>query len=185
MEELIDVLDDHGNKTGETVLKSIAHKQGIFHQTVHIWFYTKNHQILLQQRGKEKDTFPLLFDVSVAGHISAGESIEDAAIREIKEEIGITIAKDQLKKIGVFKSVQKHKATLIDCEFHHTFISELKIPLNKLTKQESEVADLKLTSLLKFSEETWGLANLKKYVPHSTEYYKTIIKAIKKELYVF
>lgn len=182
MDELIDVLDMDGNKTGETVLKSIAHKNGIFHQTVHIWFYTKNHQLLLQQRGKEKDTFPLLFDVSVAGHIAAGENIEAAAIREIKEEIGITIEIGQLKKIGIFKSVQKHHDTLIDCEFHHTFISELKVPLIQLKKQESEVADLKLTSLLKFSEETWGLANLKKYVPHNTQYYKTITKAIKKEL---
>lgn len=182
MDELIDVLDDHGIKTGKTVLKSMAHQKGIFHQTVHIWFYTKNHQILLQQRGKEKDTFPLLLDASVAGHIAAGETVEAAALREIEEEIGITIEIAQLKKIGVFKSTQKHSETLNDCEFHHTFISELKVPFDQLKKQESEVADLKLISLLKFSEETWGLANLKKYVPHNTEYYKTIIKAIKKEL---
>lgn len=182
MDELIDVLDDHGIKTGKTVLKSMAHQKGIFHQTVHIWFYTKNHQILLQQRGKEKDTFPLLFDASVAGHIAAGETIEAAALREIEEEIGITIEIAQLKKIGVFKSTQKHSETLIDCEFHHTFISELKVPFDQLKKLESEVADLKLTSLLKFSEETWGLANLNKYVPHSVDYYRTVIKAIKNEL---
>tara|TARA_R110000868_G_scaffold122557_2_gene324926 strand:- start:329 stop:877 length:549 start_codon:yes stop_codon:yes gene_type:complete len=182
MDELIDVLSDKGIKTGETVLKSVAHKSGIFHQTVHIWFYTKNHQILVQQRGKDKETFPLLFDVSVAGHIAAGEDIEAAALREIEEEIGVKVNKEQLKKIGVFKSVQKHSASLIDCEFHHTYISELKVSLDQLKKQESEVADLKLTSLLKFSEETWGLANSRKYVPHCVEYYKTIIKAIKKEL---
>ena len=182
MDELIDVLDDHGIKTGETVLKSMAHQKGIFHQTVHIWFYTKNHKILLQQRGKEKYTFPLLFDASVAGHIAAGETVEAAALREIEEEIGLTIEIAQLKKIGVFKSTQKHSEMLIDCEFHHTFISELKVPFDQLKKQESEVADLKLTSLLKFSEETWGLANLKKYVPHSVDYYRTVIKAIKNEL---
>ena len=118
----------------------------------------------------------------MAGHIAAGEDIEAAALREIEEEIGIKVNKEQLKKIGVFKSVQKHSASLIDCEFHHTYISELKVSLDQLKKQESEVADLKLTSLLKFSEETWGLANSRKYVPHCVEYYKTIIKAIKKEL---
>ncbi len=69
--------------------------------------------------------------------------------------------------------------TLQDCEFHHVFLCELKVPLNTLKKQESEVADLVLLSLLRFSEETWGLANIKKYVPHGADYYKKIIKAIK------
>ncbi|QXP57908.1 NUDIX domain-containing protein [Cellulophaga sp. HaHa_2_95] len=182
MDELIDIVTDNGLKTGETVLKSVAHRDGIFHQTVHIWFYTKNHQILLQQRGKDKNTFPLLFDVSVAGHIHAGEAIETAALREIEEEIGLLVSKNDLKKIGVFKSIQNHHLELIDAEFHHTFIAELKVPLQELIKQESEVEDLQLTSLIKFSEETWGMANPKKYVPHSATYYKTVIKAIKKEL---
>tara|TARA_R110000868_G_scaffold282727_1_gene543042 strand:- start:5780 stop:6328 length:549 start_codon:yes stop_codon:yes gene_type:complete len=182
MDELIDVLDADGNYTGETILKSVAHKNGVFHPTVHIWFYTTDHKILLQQRGKDKDTYPLLWDVSVAGHIGVGEQIEEAAIREVEEEIGLKISKQDLKKIGVFKSIQKHHTNLIDCEFHHTYIVELTTPLQRLKKQESEVEDLQLIALFKFSEETWGLANIKKYVPHSSEYYKTIIKAIKKEL---
>jgi isopentenyldiphosphate isomerase len=182
MDELIDVLDNEGNKTGETVLKSLAHQKGIFHETVHIWFYTKNGQILLQQRGKKKKTFPLLWDVSVAGHVGAGEQIKAAAKREIEEEIGLLIKENDLQKIGIFKSIQKHNENLMDCEFHHTFITELKVPLLQLTKQKSEVADLKLTSLLKFSEETWGLANVQKYVTHGADYYKTVIKAIRKVL---
>ncbi len=182
MDELVDILDVHGNLTGKTIMKSEAHKLGIFHPTVHVWFYTKDHNILLQQRGKKKDTFPLLWDASVAGHIGAKEPIEEAAVREVQEEIGITISKLVLKKIGVFKSIQKHHEKLIDCEFHHTFITELKVSLEKLLKQKSEVEQLKLTSLLQFSEETWGLAAPKNYVPHSSEYYKTVIKAIKKEL---
>ncbi len=182
MDELIDVLDTYGNKTGETVLKSVAHQQGIFHKTIHVWFYTKNGQILLQQRGKDKKTFPLLWDVSVAGHVGAGELIEEAALREVEEEIGLSIKESDLKKIGVFKSIQKHSDDLLDYEFQHTFIAELKVSLAQLTKQKSEVADLNLTSLLKFSEETWGLAHTQKYVPHSVEYYKKVIRAIKEKL---
>lgn len=182
MDELIDLLDSHGNHSTRTALKSEAHKKGWFHPTVHIWFYTKNQKILIQKRSQHKDTYPSLWDVSVAGHIGAGETIEDAAIREIAEEIGLQISKQELKKIGVFKAVAKHREDLIDCEFHHTYIVELKTPLEKLTKQESEVDDLQLISLLEFSEEVWGLANTKKYVPHDTNYYKTVIKAIKKAL---
>lgn len=182
MDELVDILDAEGNFTGQTAMKSKAHESGLFHPTVHIWFYTKNAQILLQQRGKEKDTYPLLWDVSVAGHIGAGEDVITAGIREVSEEIGLDITKNELQKIGVFKSVQKHQNELIDCEFHHTYLCELKTPLSNLKKQDSEVNDLKLISLIRFSEETWGMANLAKYVPHDSAYYKAIITAIKKRL---
>ncbi|MGB5436116.1 MAG: NUDIX domain-containing protein [Maribacter sp.] len=182
MDELVDILDSEGNFTGKTAMKSIAHKKGLFHPTVHVWFYTKNGQVLIQQRGKDKDIHPLLWDVSVAGHVGAGEDFETSAIREISEEIGLNIYPGKLEKIGVFKSIQRHHDNLIDCEFHHTFLCELKVPLHELKKQDAEVEALDLISLIQFSEETWGLAHLKKYVPHGVEYYKEIIKAIKKRL---
>lgn len=182
MDELIDILDSDGKLTGKTELKSYAHRMGLFHATVHIWFYTSDGRILLQQRGKDKVTHPLLWDVSVAGHVTAGETIELSAMREVEEEIGLTISEEKLEEIGVFKSVQKHRDDLVDCEFHHTFLYELKVPLEHLKKQESEVEALKLVPLIQFSEETWGMANLKKYVPHTIKYYTTIIKAIKERL---
>lgn len=182
MDERIDILDADGNFTGKTAMKSEAHTMGWFHPTVHIWCYTSGGKILLQQRGKEKDTHPLLWDVSVAGHVGTGETIERSALREVKEEIGLKISVEQLEKIGVFKSVQRPHENVTDCEFHHTFLCELLVPLAHLSKQESEVEALALLPLSQFAEETWGMANLKKYVPHATDYYATVIKAIKERL---
>lgn len=182
MDELIDILDSEGNFTGKTKLKSHAHSMGLFHATVHIWLYTIDGKILLQQRGENKDTYPLLWDVSVAGHVAAGEKIELSAVREVEEEIGLTISTKNLEKIGVFKSIQKHTNGFIDCEFHHTFLCELKVPLEELQEQESEVEALDLIPLLKFSEEILGMANTQKYVLHGATYYSTIIKAIQKRL---
>ena len=182
MDELVDILDGDGKFTGRTALKSEAHLKGLFHPTIHVWLYTSDGKVLIQQRGKYKATYPLLWDVSVAGHVGAGETAELSALREVKEEIGLAISKEDLHKIGVFKSVQKHQPDLIDCEFHHTFLCELQIPLKNLKKQQSEVEDLALIPLIQFAEETWGLANLKKYVPHGSDYYKTVIKAIKERL---
>ncbi|CAM3483821.1 NUDIX hydrolase [Zobellia roscoffensis] len=182
MDELIDILDSDGNYTNKTAMKSEAHRKGWFHPTVHVWFYTMDGRVLIQQRSKTKDVFPLLWDVSVAGHIGAGEDIEISAVREIEEEIGLTITPEALEKIGVFKSIHRHSENLLDCEYHHAFLCELKVPLHKLTKQESEVEDLSLISLVQFSQEIWGLAHLQKYVPHSTEYYRAIVKAIKNRL---
>ncbi len=182
MEEFVEILDEKGKPTGKTAPKAEAHRLGLFHPTIHVWFYQPPGQVLLQQRAKVKDTHPLLWDVSVAGHVHAGETIEAAAIREVKEEIGLDIHPDSLEKIGVFKSVHKHRADLVDCEFHHTFLSRLPVPLAALKKQETEVASLKMVPLLQFAEETWGLARPQKYVPHATSYYKAVIKAIKARL---
>jgi 8-oxo-dGTP pyrophosphatase MutT (NUDIX family) len=124
----------------------------------------------------------LLWDVSVAGHIGAGEATTRAAVREVQEEIGLEIQESDLEKIGVFKSVRKHGESLIDCEFHHAFICELKVPLRHLVKQDSEVEDLQLIPLIRFSEEVWGLANPGKYVPHERTYYQAVIRAIKAKL---
>lgn len=182
MEERVAIWDADGNPTGREALKSEAHKNGWFHPTVHIWFYTADGRILLQQRSAEKTTYPLLWDVSVAGHISAGESIEEAALRETAEEIGLDIQFSNLEPIGVFKSVRKHREDLIDCEFHHTFLGLLSKPITELKKQDDEVAALKLLPLITFAEELWGMANPGKYVPHQPDYYKTVIRQVQKRL---
>lgn len=182
MEEKVDILDESGSPTGRQLLKSEAHKQGLFHPTVHIWFYTPDARVLIQQRGAHKLAHPLLWDVSVAGHISAGESPQEAGIRETEEEIGLHLSEMELEKVGVFKEVHRHGPDYTDCEFHHTYIALLKESFGQLRKQEEEVADLRLIPLVQLAQESWGLARSDQYVPHSSEYYKTVFKAIKDRL---
>ena len=182
MDELVDILDNNGNRTGKTCLKSKAHLKGLFHPTVHVWLYTKDGRVLIQQRGKHKDTHPSLWDVSVAGHVSSGENIKIAAVREVAEEVGLTISEVDLEPIGTFKAIHKVAEDFIDAEFHHIFLCKLNVPLDSLTKQDSEVDALELVPLYKFAEETWGLANVAKYVPHGPTYYKTIVTEIKKRI---
>lgn len=179
MDELIDILTPKGEHTGATAMKTEAHRKGLFHATVHVWFYNKNGAILLQKRAKNKEIHPSLWDVSVAGHIGAGEGILDAAVREIKEEIGLIISNGQLKKIGIFKSVQQYGKEFIDCEFHHTFLAELSVDLDQLTKQQSEVEDLQLWPIAIFEQHLDNPNMNPQIVPHDATYYSTILKEIK------
>lgn len=181
-DEMIDLLNEEGRYTGKQVLKSVAHREGLFHPTVHIWCYTEAGRVLLQQRGKNKDTYPLLWDVSVAGHVGSGEDLKTAAVREVAEEIGLSIDPDALEQIGVFKSMQHPREDLKDYEYHHCYLYKLINPGLRLVKQESEVENLKWMPLLQFAEEVWGMANPSVYVPHSTAYYAAVIKAIKERL---
>ena len=136
MDEFIDVFDAAGNPTGKSELKSVIHQKGYYHHTAHVWFYTSNGTILLSQRSAKKTICPLMWDVSVAGHIDAGETPKQAAIRETEEEIGIKISEKELNQIGIFEWFQSYESGIIDNEFHNTFITELKVPLSQLTPQE-------------------------------------------------
>ncbi len=175
MDELIDIITQDGKPTGKTALKSEAHKNGWFHATVHIWLFTKDKKILLQKRAITKKVFPGLWDISVAGHVGAGEAILTAAKREIFEEIGLHIEEKNLIKIGTRIHQVSHPNGIRDNEHHHVFIAELKTPVSKLTMQPEEVAGLKLWNL-KVLKETKNLENI--LLPRFHEYYVTVYDKI-------
>ncbi len=176
MDEYVDILDEEGNYTNTSLLKSEAHKQGLFHPTVHIWCYDPHGFVLLQQRGKNKKTFPSLWDVSVAGHVAAGESLELGAQREISEEIGVSIQIQKLEKFKVFKTEHRHSAILFDREFTHTFLYPLS-QKTKLTPQASEVEALKWLAIEEF--EKMMDSKDTRLVPNSENRYQEVITALK------
>lgn len=178
MKELLDIWDASGKPTGQVLEKSIAHQKGLFHPTVHVWFYTSTPSLLLQKRGANKETFPNLWDVSVAGHVSSGESILDGALREIKEEIGLQLKSDDLLLIDVRKNINQFSNGIIDCEFQHVFLSELKTGVKDLVIQKEEVDDVRL-----FSFEEMEICMQQKHpdfkiVPADMSYYKFVMDKV-------
>jgi len=178
MEEYIDILNEEGIPTGESIPKSEIHQKGHYHNTAHIWFYTKSGAILLAQRAATKTICPLLWDVSVAGHIDAGETIVQAAIRETQEEIGLTIQEFDLQKIGKFPCFQSYDNGIIDNEFHHTFISELKTDINQLTPQIGEVEALKLITISNCFEKLKHSDTNNHFIPSNYKYYEFVFQTI-------
>ncbi|GAA4237286.1 hypothetical protein GCM10022291_23700 [Postechiella marina] len=178
MDEFIDVVDKNGYPTGKSELKSVIHQTGLYHHTAHVWFYTKNGFVLLSQRSAKKTICPLMWDVSVAGHVDAGESIKQAAIRETKEEIGLNIIETDLHKIGVFNCFQNYKNGIIDNEFHNTFIAELKEPLANLKRQEEEVKALKLVNIATFKNLLAQSKTNNHFVATNSNYYLTVLQHI-------
>ena len=175
MDELIDILTPEGKLTGKTALKSEAHKNGWFHATAHIWFFTSDKKILLQKRALTKKVFPGIWDISVAGHIGAGEKVLKGAKREVFEEIGLILEDKDLIKIGTRIHQVVHENGIHDNEYHHVFIAELKTPISELTMQPEEVAGLELWDL-KVLKETKNLENV--LLPRFHEYYVTVYNKI-------
>lgn len=95
-EERFPVVDEQDRVLGEAP-RSEVHGDNSRHRAVHILIFNKKGEILLQKRTAWKDRHPLRWDSSAAGHVTAGEGYDEAARRELQEELGIDIV---LEKIG-------------------------------------------------------------------------------------
>ncbi|MDA9111773.1 NUDIX domain-containing protein [Flavicella sp.] len=182
MDEYIELLNLDGAPNGTRCLKSVAHQKGYFHATVHVWFYTPNGDVLLQKRNPNKETFPNLWDVSVAGHIAFSEAPVLAAKREVLEEIGLPIQEKDLIEIGNSTHKNTHGALLIDWELHHLFLCELADSDVVFNLQEEEVAAVKWISLKNLEAELKHPKLSKGFVPHGNIYYAQIFNAIRNQL---
>ena len=98
-EEVFDVVDEKNEVTGQAT-RAEVHEKGLKHRAVHIFVVNGKSEMLLQQRSMLKDVHPGKWGSSAAGHLDAGEDYEEAARREIGEELGIEDAELPLKYVG-------------------------------------------------------------------------------------
>jgi isopentenyl-diphosphate delta-isomerase type 1 len=90
VEEMLEVLDTEGRVVGLAARSELHTDPSRIHRVVHVLVFNKQGSLLLQKRSKNKDTAPGRWDTSVGGHVNPGEDIHDAAVREMREELGIT-----------------------------------------------------------------------------------------------
>jgi len=142
MEEYFDVLSAKGEFTGKTELREICHKEGLWHKAVALFVVNSKNQVLLQKRSSNKKLWPNLWDMTAGGHVLAGEFGFQAIIREIKEEVGIDVAKDDILFIGASTS-ENIKPDVINRHFNEYYIVNKDIDVSSLTLQTEEVSDAK------------------------------------------
>lgn len=155
--EYLDIVDESGQPTSETVSRELAHKEGIRHRTAHVWVVRKTdsgYDILLQKRSMEKESYPGYYDTSSAGHIPAGEEPIPSALRELSEELGIDAQPDDLVYAGQFRikyAKEFHGRMFRDNEVTSVFVYSRPVEAENLTLQASEVDEVRWFSL----HEVW------------------------------
>ena len=175
MEELIDCLDEFGNKTGIVKPKSAIKKDGDYHRVIAV-LIVNNDKILIHQRSKNKKVYPSLWSLFIRGHVQSGEDSLDAALREIKEEIGISINKNELEFLYTLKEEAKKK-DYIENMFYDTYILRKNINIKNITIQKEEVDDIKYINI----DEVYNLIKngSKDFVPNNEDY-KRIFEYLKR-----
>lgn len=147
--EWLDVVDAQGRPTGERVSREQAHREGVRHRTAHVWILRKKDgetQILLQKRSDDKDSHPGCYDISSAGHIPAGQEFLPSALRELKEELGVEAAPEQLIYCGQrrfhFES-EFHGRPFIDNQVSNVYALWLDREAQDFTLQAEEVSEVR------------------------------------------
>jgi len=94
-EEIFDVVDACDNVIGQAS-RGEVHSKGLFHRAIHVFVFNEEEEIFLQRRSLVKDVAPGLWSSSCSGHVDSGETYEEAAHRELVEEIFLTVHAGQL-----------------------------------------------------------------------------------------
>ncbi len=146
--ELFDLIGQDGTPTGHVKERSMVHRDGDLHRTVHIWAVQRRPEggvdVLLQKRSRNKDAYPGCYDVSGAGHVRAGDDYMESALRELSEELGICAHSSDLRFIGFHEGYVEDifwGEPFKDWELSAVYLYEKPLEADALILQESEVEE--------------------------------------------
>lgn len=90
---------DKNDRVRRLASRSEVHGNNLCHRAVHILLFNQAGEVYLQQRSRRKDRQPLKWDSSAAGHVAGRESYDQAAERELTEELGVSVALRKIAKL--------------------------------------------------------------------------------------
>ncbi len=181
-EEPVEILDEETHKTGLVMLKSEAHKKSLRHSGAHLWIYNSRGELLLQLRHRQKVLRPNVWDVSVAGHIRAGDTPEDTIVREAKEELNLDVNPHDFIFVGIKKVDEPTTHCWTHRVFNWTYMTKLDIDLKTLKLEKDEVSDIRWVPIDEFEAEIRDPQLATKYTSTRIELYEETIGHIRKKL---
>jgi len=121
-EEIFDVVNANDEVIGRDT-RSRVHALGLMHRAVHVLVFNSRGEIFLQKRSMNKDRMPGRWDSSASGHLNAGEEYDACAVRELREEIGLTpaVAPARLFKLPASPDTDQEHVWVYRCEAEGPF----------------------------------------------------------------
>lgn len=151
--ELWDIYDKDRNLTGRTMKRGEPVKDGDYHLVVHICIFNTDGKMLIQQRQPFKDGWSNLWDITVGGSSVAGDTSIAAAVREVREEVGIQLSPGELRKTMTIDF--KHG-------FDDFYTVTKDVDISSLKLQYEEVQQVKWAD----ADEIKALIDAGKFIPY-------------------
>lgn len=147
MHKRIQLVTEDGRPSGTATSPFDAIKQGRIRLVSRVVLTDGNDNFLLQKRAKDMRMYPDCWDISAAGHVDEGETPEQAAKRELREEIGLDI---DLQFIATYYDSLKIK--FYNMVFKsYSYIYSAKVDKNKI-KIQAEPTEVAYTQWFSRSE---------------------------------
>lgn len=154
--ELWDIYDENRAKTGRTMVRGEEMQQGDYHMVVHVCIFGSDEKMLIQQRQPFKEGWGGMWDVTVGGSAVSGDSSRTAAVREVKEEIGLDIDLDGIRPVMTVN---------FERGFDDYYIIEKDVDITALTLQPEEVKAVKWADL----DEICTMIDSGEFIPYEKE----------------
>lgn len=159
--ELWNVYDVNRNKTSRTMVRGEEFEPGDYHMVVHVCIFNAKGEMLIQQRQPFKQGWSNMWDVTVGGSATLGDTSQMAAQRETFEEIGLELD---------FSELRPHLTVNGEYRFNDIYLIESQVDIHKLTLQPEEVQNVKWASL----DEILQMIESGEFIP----YYKSLIQLL-------
>lgn len=144
-DELLEVVDDFDEPL-LIVSAFEARRQKLRRRVVLVLLHDQNGRLYLQRRGQQKSSYPGLWDVSASGHVRAGEAREDAARRELYEELGVRAS--GMARLAAYTTNPEHGNTHVTL-FHATAPSANPAPDNREVEDIIAVEEHELAAMVR------------------------------------
>ncbi len=142
--------------------RDIIHRDGLLHQEINIHFYTPQAELIYQHRAKDKDMWPDKLDATVGGHVEIGQSYEEAAIAEAKEETGLNIDPNKLELVDVVRYNVKEEATgNVNNIFQAIYLYEYNGEVSDLTIEEGKASGFEVWKI----DDILNIEDKDKFIP--------------------
>jgi isopentenyldiphosphate isomerase len=136
-EELLEITNEQGEPTGKVVPRAEAHARHLWHNVTAVWVINDQGNILCNQLGNTKDlSLRGRWSTTVGGHLAPGESLYTNVVREIKEELGVTITADDLTFVCSRQSPRYS-------HIQNVFIWKCNLPITAFTIDNDEITSLR------------------------------------------
>ena len=121
-EEFFDVINER-DEVIDCRPRGEVHRLGLRHRAVHVLVFNARGAIFLQKRSMKKDRQPGVWDSSASGHVDSGEDYDTAAVRELREEIGLLLAQplERLFKIDACAATDQEFVWVYRCQSEGPF----------------------------------------------------------------
>lgn len=122
-EEIFDIVNERDEVIAQAPRKEV-HARGLWHRAIHVLVFNTRGEVFLQKRSMLKDTAKGKWDSSTSGHVDSGEDYDVTAVRELHEEIGLSVAQtpERLFKIDSCKETGWEFCWIYRCESEGPFV---------------------------------------------------------------